>query len=373
MTNAKLNFFDSFRGIAALIVAIGHARWLLWEGYSDGYKLHPDTYSFFEKFFMYFMCVFKFGHEMVMLFFVMSGFLIHYGFSKKIQDGVAKLDISYFKKRFIRIYPVLLVALLLTYLLDCVGIFTHLPIYTSSTNNLIINESIKIDLSNNNFLENLFLYGSKVWGSNGPMWSLKLEWFFYLIYPVFYLINRKYVKSSYLIFILFSLIVFFKPIQLEFINGFFKNVITSFPIWLLGAFIADVLTYRIHLNLKKFYYLMLFPLLPILVNVDSELMRDYCVAIGFVGLIAFMLKSSIQFTVLEGRLFSFFSRISYSLYIIHFPILVLFSAFLFEMFGGQLPQSQFFIFFGLIICVVVSYLVYYFVERPSLLFKRKFQ
>jgi peptidoglycan/LPS O-acetylase OafA/YrhL len=141
----------------------------------------------------------------------------------------------------------------------------------------------------------------------------------------------------------------------------------------LGAFIADVLTYRIHLNLKKFYYLTLFPLLPILVNVDSELMRDYCVAIGFVGLIAFMLKSSIQFTVLEGRLFSFFSRISYSLYIIHFPILVLFSAFLFEMFGGQLPQSQFFIFFGLIICVVVSYLVYYFVERPSLLFKRKFQ
>jgi peptidoglycan/LPS O-acetylase OafA/YrhL len=373
LNNAKLKFFDSFRGIAALIVTIGHARWLLWEGYSNGYKLHPDAYSFFEKFFMYLMSVFKFGHQMVMLFFVMSGFLIHYGFSKKIQDGVAKLDISYFKKRFIRIYPVLLVALLFTYLLDCLGIFWHLPIYTSSTNNAIINESIKIDLSNNNFVENLFLYGSKVWGSNVPMWSLKLEWFFYLIYPVFYLINSKYVKSSYLIFILFSLIVFFRPIQLEFINGFFKNIIICFPIWLLGAFIADVSTYRIQLNLKKFYYLMFFPLLPILVNVDSELIRDYCVAIGFVGLIAIMLKSSIHFTILEGRFFSFFSRISYSLYIIHSPILVLFSALLFEMFGGQLPQSQVFIFLGLIICVVVSYLVYYFVERPSLSFKRKFQ
>jgi len=141
----------------------------------------------------------------------------------------------------------------------------------------------------------------------------------------------------------------------------------------LGAFVADVSTCRIHLNLKKFYYLMLFPLLPIFVNVDSDLIRDYCVAIGFVGLIAIMLKSSIHFTILEGRFFRFFSRISYSLYIIHFPILVLFSAFLFEMFGGQLPQSQFFILFGLIICVVVSYLVYYFVERPSLLFKRKLQ
>jgi peptidoglycan/LPS O-acetylase OafA/YrhL len=373
LNNSKLNFFDSFRGIAALIVAVGHARWLLWEGYSNGYKLHPDTYSIVEKFFMYFMSVFKFGHEMVMLFFVMSGFLIHYGFSKKIQDGVAKLDVSYFKKRFIRIYPVLLVALLFTYLLDCLGIFWHLPIYTSSTNNVIINESIKIDLSNNNFLENLFLYGSKVWGSNGPMWSLKLEWFFYLIYPVFYLINSKYVKSSYLVFISFSLIVFLRPVQLEFINGFFKNIIISFPIWLLGAFLADVSTGRIKINLKKFYYLIFFPFVPILINLDSELIRDYCVAIGFVGLIAFMLKSPIQFAVLEGRLFSFFSRISYSLYIIHFPILVMFSSLLFERFGGQLPQNQIFIFLGLILCFTTSYCVYYFVERPCLTFKKKFQ
>jgi peptidoglycan/LPS O-acetylase OafA/YrhL len=373
MNNSKLRFFDSFRGVAALIVVIGHARWLLWEGYSNGYKLHSDTYLIFEKIIVYVMSLFKFGHEMVMLFFVMSGFLIHYGFSKKIKDGDSKFDITYFKKRFVRIYPVLLVSLLFTYLLDRLGIYWRLPIYTSPTNNIIINETLKIDLSCNNFVKSVFLYGSNVWGSNVPMWSLKLEWFFYLIYPLFYLINRKYLKASYGIFVLLSIIFIMKPIQLVFMNDFLMNLFASFPLWLLGAFVADVSTYRIRINLKNLYYLMLFPVLTILINIDSYLICDYFVAIGFVGLIAFMLNSSAHFNIIQGRFFSFFSRISYSLYIIHFPILVFFSGLLFEIFDGKLPQSQFFIFLGLIFCVVISYLVYYFVERPSLSFKRKFQ
>jgi hypothetical protein len=44
-----LLFLDGARGLAALYVLIGHARWLLWEGFADGYLKHPEQYPFFSK------------------------------------------------------------------------------------------------------------------------------------------------------------------------------------------------------------------------------------------------------------------------------------------------------------------------------------
>src|SRR5665213_1414486 len=34
-----LQFLDGLRGLAALYVMVGHARWLLWEGYREGFRL----------------------------------------------------------------------------------------------------------------------------------------------------------------------------------------------------------------------------------------------------------------------------------------------------------------------------------------------
>ena len=45
----ELNFLEPLRGIAAFVVLVGHARWLMWEGYSEGYLKHPETYSIIEK------------------------------------------------------------------------------------------------------------------------------------------------------------------------------------------------------------------------------------------------------------------------------------------------------------------------------------
>ena len=50
----KFKFLDGLRGIAAVYVMIGHARWLLWEGFQDGFKNHPNNYSMIDKSLMYF-------------------------------------------------------------------------------------------------------------------------------------------------------------------------------------------------------------------------------------------------------------------------------------------------------------------------------
>src|SRR5262245_6559353 len=73
---SSLAVLDGLRGLAAAYVMVGHARWLLWEGYAKGYALHPSDYSFFQKGLVYFFAFFKFGEEAVLFFFVLSGFVI---------------------------------------------------------------------------------------------------------------------------------------------------------------------------------------------------------------------------------------------------------------------------------------------------------
>jgi peptidoglycan/LPS O-acetylase OafA/YrhL len=75
--NSQLVFLESLRGLAALYVVIHHARWFLWEGYSKGYLKHPEAFNYFNKALMYFFSLFVYGHEMVVFFFVLSGFVIH--------------------------------------------------------------------------------------------------------------------------------------------------------------------------------------------------------------------------------------------------------------------------------------------------------
>ena len=88
---ASTLFLHGIRGLAALYVVVGHARWLLWEGYSGGYIKHPEKYTFFEKIQVYFFTSFKFGHEVVLLFFVLSGFVIHLSSNKFFDEKIIKI------------------------------------------------------------------------------------------------------------------------------------------------------------------------------------------------------------------------------------------------------------------------------------------
>ena len=120
-SSVELRFLDGLRGLAALEVMVGHARWLLWEGYSTGYLKHPDTYSIFGKVLVYFFSAFRYGHQAVMFFFVLSGFVIHLRYAQKIQtDGLdAKFDFwRFIKRRAKRLYPPLILAMVITLLCD---------------------------------------------------------------------------------------------------------------------------------------------------------------------------------------------------------------------------------------------------------------
>ena len=281
MENAKsvvvkdLFFLDALRGIAALIVMIGHARWLLWEGYSEGFVKHPQDYSLVGKVFVYVFSVFRYGHQAVMFFFILSGFLIHLKYSRQLAHNPSrKFGLKdYLYKRIKRIYPPFLFALLLTFLLDVWGIGMDYTIYFGKTPNNLLNSNISVNHSLINLVGNLFFLQNEnivIWGTNNPLWSLKYEWWFYLIYPLVFLINRKSVFAS----LIFVLMVFATASFIQVREGyFFSSVFQYLFLWWLGTFLADIYTKRIKLN---FFYLSFFVLiLPVMV--PDERVKFFCV------------------------------------------------------------------------------------------------
>lgn len=369
----RIGFLDGLRGLAALYVMLGHARWLLWEGFSEGFVTHPERYSFLGKIAAYASLSVYYGHQAVIFFFVLSGFVIHLRYSRALLENKSTATFDLFPfllRRLRRIYPLFIFAMLLTLVLDQIGIAQHYSIYFHATPYNLINLSVTPDYSLQTGLSNMFLLPlSPAWGSNGPLWSLRFEWWFYIIYPVFWLISRYSLKiASVVVFLLFlfSLIGWLGPISQP------QTLVSAFPAWWLGALLADVYTGRLKLRFSRIAWLsLLFLVLPFLVaplvEIDGSV-QDLLWAFGFTGLIAACLawqNSGRSLAYLE-RL-HFLGNISYSLYVIHFPLLALMGGWLMSQAPDHtLPQDFTWIVIGSAVCIVAAYLAHRFVERPFL-------
>ena len=200
MNNArkKLLFLDGLRGLAALYVLVGHARWLLWEGFSTGYATHPDHYSLAGKLLVFGLALFRWGHEAVLFFFVLSGFVIHLRYATGLKrDPAYRFGFAgYLARRARRLYPPMLMALAITWTLDTLGARLQLPTFLHTSAYPVINANIGSDHSLRVLLRNLVFIMNPVFGSDGPLWSLNYEWYFYLLYPLVFLIERRSIRMA---------------------------------------------------------------------------------------------------------------------------------------------------------------------------------
>jgi len=100
---------------------------------------------------------FYYGRQIVVFFFVISGFVIHYRQAKALQDAAAvSFDIRiYFARRAWRIYPPLVFALAITFLVDRFGMSQGFAIYTEAVlPGLIINPPHDLQTLVGNLLAN---------------------------------------------------------------------------------------------------------------------------------------------------------------------------------------------------------------------------
>lgn len=167
---------DMIRGLAALAVMFGHVRGLFFLDY-------PDLTAPSPLLALIYACT-GLGHQAVMVFFVLSGFFIGGSVLATLRRWSWK---RYLVNRFSRLYLVLLPALLLTAMLDYFAYrqpgghaYFDLPIKHFNTFPLAGQDTLRVFFGNALFLQGIVV---PTFGSNSPLWSLANEFWYYLLFP----------------------------------------------------------------------------------------------------------------------------------------------------------------------------------------------
>jgi peptidoglycan/LPS O-acetylase OafA/YrhL len=375
MRDDRLSFLDGLRGFAAFYVMIFHARWLLWEGYFGGYAQHPDLYPPLERIIAHLFLPFSFGGQVVTLFFVLSGFVIHLRYARQhqTQGEAARFDLrDYFTRRWRRLYPPLLLALAFTFVLDQIGIAAGFAIYTQPT---VLNLDFVPNYQPTTLIGNLLFVNTVYvpnWGSNGPLWSLMYEAWFYMLYPLFWRINKRSVWWAAGALVALTLLSQFPSLWIiELLRVVFSRMLQ----WWMGALLAEVYVGRIgvklwHVGLLSSLLLIMLPLDTIMPvqSPDMRYVGYFGWALAFTGMIAALLAwvrrgGSLRWVEALNPLAAF----SYTLYVTHTPIQFLISGWLMHnSVDGTLPRAVWWVFLGIILSTIFAYAAHFVVERPFL-------
>lgn len=315
-------WFDLIRGLSALLVCMGHLRNALFVDFSD--IVQP---TFFIKSF-YFLT--SFGHEAVMVFFVLSGYFVG---GAVLRAGDQFSWQGYLISRLSRLWVVLIPSLVMTFL---VGVYlSHnfpqvlLGAYSASWHSGP--NAGEYSISTSTLIANLLFLQTiiaPVYGVNSPLWSLANEFWYYLVFPlllsVFGLIEVK--KSFSRLIALFSLLIILFNLPLEMLGGFL--------IWLMGVGV-----YLIQPKLKKLSTsINAFGLVVALILFLCVLMMSKSHVLDEINpfIIDFLIGLFFAFLCLALTNYSFpqkrfkwlasislmMSEISYSLYLSHFPLVM---------------------------------------------------
>ncbi|MHC5537514.1 acyltransferase family protein [Singulisphaera rosea] len=194
----RLMKLEAVRGFAAAYVVIGHSQ------------VACTDRPFLPL---------AFGQEVVILFFILSGFVIHYSTCVGREPEPFR---AYFFRRFRRIYPLFLLAIGFSYLMACVG------------------ERQLVGLDMREAVGNLFMLQDVSWLKRGtwvepfrgnvPLWSLSYEWWYYMLfYPLVFWVRgwvQKYVVAGL-------------AVSAFILNGLIPNQASLFlielPIWWAGV------------------------------------------------------------------------------------------------------------------------------------------
>lgn len=298
----KFRELEVIRAIAAVYVALSH--------YAEFLKL--DKSNIFELIFG------SFAQEMVICFFLLSGFVIEHSYSRR--------KISWKKfliKRFVRIYPILIVALSISLIID-----------------IRLDNRIEMDKLLGNFfsLQDLGGRPGVMYGTyyNNALWSLSYEWWFYVIYIV---INQ--LKKKKIVFVIGLIII--STILYHFYEFQIFRWLKYFSIWYSGVVLNQL--YRVsQLNFRSVSFRIILPLLfipmiqSLLIFINSayvsiasnkplnfELLmefRHFLASIAIIVLVLLYRKTGMSF--FRNSYVEYVSTFSYGIYVLHYPILYLF-------------------------------------------------
>jgi peptidoglycan/LPS O-acetylase OafA/YrhL len=327
------------------------------------------------------------GHQGVILFFVLSGFLITYlllnEFSEKSTIEIGK----FYMRRVLRIWP-------LYYLMILISVFIVPIVFSffefSIKNGYTWNE-MKFYLL---FLPNL----SKSMGHhiNGAvhLWSVGVEEQFYFIWPFIILWFRKWIFALLLlIFFSISLLPLFLDyvhVRTEMFSGseiLYKQLAVFIPHFKINSMAVGGLIAYVVYERKNWLVFFMNDVVEVLVFFGTIILwstgtiipqfTDEIYSILFGIIILNIATKKNPLIKLENRFFTFLGQISYGLYVYHWIIILA----IIEILKQNLPNYNenilvvnLILYTGSIsLTVFISYLSYEYFEKPFLKIKRKFE
>ena len=350
-------FLDATRWMAALGVVVAHVCTLVMKtgGEGAGSSLGVLVLGYFGNI----------GHLAVVIFFVVSGYLVGGQELLRLRDG-ARLSVRrYAIQRFSRIYTVLAPALLMTLVFDGLGgrlangsgVYSDLP--PPWMHPIESREGLGTVLGN---LLNLQTIAVETLGSDGPLWSLANEWWYYVVFGLVLVSLAPDRGVAWRAAALASAAVVLGALPAE--------ISLWFSLWLFGVGLAVLgrrwrgLPYPVAIGVMVVGFLVsllgmrlteLFWTQPRAVLNAYSLVVDASVAVAFgVGL----LSANRSVSKGSGRVHRMLAGFSFSLYAVHYPALLFLLAIAHDRFGLEFVQPIGWAGFGVsavVIALVVAY------------------
>ena len=356
----RLPYLDSIRGAAALYVAIGH----IWQflAFQPPYANLPKVFT-----------LLNFGHAAVGIFFVLSGYCLMLPIAAQghVEQEHGWLQ-AFIRRRALRLYPAYIAAMVLSLILISttgVGLDPQ-RIWTAGLNHFS-GESIGSHLL---LMHNLTRFQ---WTIDTPMWSVALEWQIYLIFGAVLVPMWKRIHPYVMLSVLFFLTAWTAAIPqlsdkcLWFVGLFFMGNIAACygtrtaagveglglpsKLWKLAGLRSAIPALLVFLATC---------MLPKLIVVS-----DIALGIGVSGILVWLQRTWNRnpeqrvFKVLSAKPLTVLGAMSYSIYLLHFPILETANAWLVGKFPAFVVMA---IQAGVVlpIVLVISWLSYKYIELP---------
>ncbi len=304
--NAYL-WMDAMRFALASTVAFGHAWALLIEDY------RPTANPIINA--LYFAA--GFAHASVILFFVLSGYWITRSVEGRIASGWSWR--GYLIDRLGRLMIVLVPTLLLGGALDAIAV--HLigsPTHLGVTNSFVLrtdvaaNLQLEVLLGNLLFLQEIFV---RPYGSNGPLWSLAFEFWYYIWFPALLLSLRLKRPSIALLALLLGLQA--PALAFGFLSWICGSVLHYVEAGLRQSDAGRFLRSRLAIACSGIVFLAML----LWGRTGALSLEDPLLALAFAAfLLTLLLNDPPAGKVLRGFA-AYGSSASFSLYAIHFPLM----------------------------------------------------
>lgn len=314
-------WLDLIRGLAAVLVLLDHTHHLFFVELAQAApaSAHPHLLALLYG-------LTDAGPQAVVIFFVLSGYLV----SGSVLRWVARGEWSwtrYLIHRMVRLWLVLLPALVLSALWDGLRVLWTSPEARLSLS-AFATQAAAQGLTAKNFFGNLFFLQTlqtATFGSNRVLWSLAFEFWYYLLFPLGLLALSKHTRTPHrtLYVLAFILVAAFTG----------RSVLALFPIWLLGVALhwcrlrAWTPAARV---LALALYSMLLLWLTLHAWVSHFFKPDYVLGLATFLLLWVLLsaRAPLRTKAPFPRFSRWLASFSYSLYLVHYPLLAFLAALL---------------------------------------------